>query len=135
MGGIQAEAAASLVAAVERAAATAGRPVSIAVVDEVGALVRFERMDGAPRYSVDFAIAKAKTSAAFGAPTSGLEELYAARPAFAQSFIAQGGYFLSRGEIPVLRDGTVLGAVGVSGADAHGEEQLAQAAVAEVFGA
>lgn len=134
MGGINAETAASLVRAVEGAAQRAGKPVSVAVVDEVGALVRFERMDGAPRYSVDFAIAKARTSATFAAPTSGLEELYADRPAFAQSFIAQGGYFLGRGGIPVLRDGAIVGAVGVSGADAHGEEQLAQAAVAEVFG-
>jgi uncharacterized protein GlcG (DUF336 family) len=134
MGGIQAERAASLADAVVNAAEREAKPVSVAVVDEVGALLWFQRMDGAPRYSADFAVAKARTAATFGAATSSLEELYASRPAFAQSFIAQGGYFLGRGGIPVLRDGRVLGAVGVSGADAHGEEQLAQAAVAEVYG-
>ncbi len=110
--------------AVLRAALEVGKPVSAAVVDAVGALLAFHRMDGAPRYSADFAIAKAKTSATFGTPTSALEELYATRPAFAQSFIAQGGYFLGRGGVPIVRDGVVLGALGVSGADAHGRRGL-----------
>jgi uncharacterized protein GlcG (DUF336 family) len=41
--------------------------------------------------------------------------------------VAQGGYFLGRGGIPVLVEGEVVGAIGVSGADAHGEEDIARA--------
>ena len=108
--------------------APAAVAVSIAVVDDAGALVAFQRMTGAPRFSADFAIAKARTAAAFGADTSRLEELYADRPVFAHSFVAQGGYFLGRGGVPVLVEGEVVGAIGVSGADAHGEEDIAHAA-------
>jgi len=111
-----------------------GRAVSVAVVDEVGALVAFRRMAGAPRFSADFAVAKARTAATFAAETSVLEELYANRPAFAQSFIAQGNYFLGRGGVPVVRDDVLVGAVGVSGADAHGEEELARTAATLVGG-
>ena len=57
-----------------------------------------------------------------------MEELYADRPVFAHSFVAQGGYFLGRGGVPILAEGLVIGAVGVSGADAHGEEDIARAA-------
>jgi uncharacterized protein GlcG (DUF336 family) len=42
--------------------------------------------------------------------------------------VAQGGYFLGRGGVPVLVEGEVVGAIGVSGADAHGEEDIAHAA-------
>jgi glc operon protein GlcG len=87
-------------------------------------------MTGAPRFSADFAIAKARTAAAFGTETSRLEELYADRPVFAHSFVAQGGYSLGRGGVPILQAGAVVGAVGVSGSDAHGEEDVARAAAA-----
>ena len=91
-------------------------------------------MSGAPRFSADFAIAKARTSATFSTPTSALEDLYKDRPAFAHSFVAQGGYFLGRGGVPIYPVGAtsadgVIGAIGVSGATAHGEEALALAVV------
>ena len=121
-GEIAADVISSVVGARTGAAAVA---VSIAIVDDAGALVAFHRMTGAPRFSADFAIAKARTAAAFGSDTSRLEELYADRPVFAHSFVAQGGYFLGRGGVPVLVEGEVVGAIGVSGADAHGEEDIA----------
>jgi uncharacterized protein GlcG (DUF336 family) len=114
-----------LVSATVDLATADGVGVSVAVVDEAGSLVAFQRMQGAPRFSADFAVAKARTSAAFSVPTSNLEELYKDRPAFAHSFVAQGNYFLGRGGIPIFVDGTLVGAIGVSGATAHGEEALA----------
>jgi uncharacterized protein GlcG (DUF336 family) len=122
------EIAADVVRSVATAEGSHGPAVSIAVVDDAGALVAFQRMTGAPRFSADFAIAKARTAAAFGTETSRLEDLYADRPAFAHSFVAQGGYFLGRGGVPILAEGSVIGAIGVSGADAHGEEDIARAA-------
>jgi glc operon protein GlcG len=122
---IEAVGAAMLVSATVDLAMADGVGVSVAVVDEAGSLVAFQRMQGAPRFSADFAVAKARTSAAFSVPTSNLEELYKDRPAFAHSFVAQGGYFLGRGGIPIFVDGTLVGAIGVSGATAHGEEALA----------
>ncbi len=125
MSSIESAAAAGLVSdAVARAQAD-GVGVSVAVVDEAGSLVAFQRMQGAPRFSADFAVAKARTSAAFSVPTSNLEELYKDRPAFAHSFVAQGSYFLGRGGMPIFSEGSLVGAIGVSGATAHGEEVLA----------
>ena len=77
---ITGEIAAEVIRGVVDAAGSAGPAVSIAVVDDAGALVAFQRMTGAPRFSADFALAKARTAAAFGTETSRLEELYADRP-------------------------------------------------------
>jgi glc operon protein GlcG len=128
MPGITGEIAADVIRHAVGTEEAAERPVSIAVVDDAGTLVAFQRMTGAPRFSADFAIAKARTAAAFGTETSHLEDLYADRPVFAHSFVAQGGYFLGRGGVPVLVEGLVVGAIGVSGADAHGEEDVARTA-------
>ncbi len=125
MSSIESAAAAALVADAVRRAQADGVGVSVAVVDEAGSLLAFQRMEGAPRFSADFAIAKARTSAAFSVPTSNLEELYKDRPAFAHSFVAQGSYFLGRGGMPIFSAGSLVGAIGVSGATAHGEEVLA----------
>jgi uncharacterized protein GlcG (DUF336 family) len=122
---IDAEAAAALVSDAVRAASSRGISISVAVVDDAGSLVAFHRMTPAPRFSADFAIAKARTSTTFSVPTSHLEELYAGRPAFAHSFVAQGNYFLGRGGVPIFAGGERVGAIGVSGADAHGEEDIA----------
>lgn len=125
MSSIESESAAALVSNTVELARMDGVGVSVAVVDEAGSLVAFHRMKGAPRFSADFAIAKARTSAAFSVPTSNLEELYKDRPAFAHSFVAQGNYFLGRGGLPIFSAGALVGAIGVSGATAHGEEALA----------
>ena len=125
MTSIDAQAAAGLVTAAIAEAKARGIAISVAIVDDAGALVAFHRMSPAPRFSADFAVAKARTSATFSVPTSSLEELYKDRPAFAHSFVAQGNYFLGRGGVPIFRDGERVGAIGVSGADAHGEEGIA----------
>jgi uncharacterized protein GlcG (DUF336 family) len=122
---IDAQAAATLVNDAVREATARGISISVAVVDDAGSLVAFHRMTPAPRFSADFAVAKARTSSTFSVPTSHLEELYKERPAFAHSFVAQGSYFLGRGGVPIFAGGERVGAIGVSGADAHGEEDIA----------
>jgi glc operon protein GlcG len=123
---IDAQAAAGLVSDAVAEARARGISISVAIVDDAGSLVAFQRMSPAPRFSADFAIAKARTSATFSVPTSSLEELYKDRPAFAHSFVAQGNYFLGRGGVPIFAGGERVGAIGVSGADAHGEEDIAR---------
>lgn len=134
MASIDAQTAAALISEAVARATADGAAVSVAVCDDTGCLVAFQRMSGAPRFSADFAIAKAMTSATFATPTSALEELYKDRPAFAHSFVAQGNYFLGRGGVPIYPAGAtsadgVIGAIGISGATAHGEEALALAVV------
>src|SRR5262245_15191700 len=110
------------------AARAEGRAVTVAVVDTAGVLVVFERMDGAPRFSAELAPSKARTAMTFGRPTSAMEAMFADRPAFAASFVHQGGWYLGRGGFPVVVDGAVVGGVGVSGDEAEREESLARAA-------
>jgi uncharacterized protein GlcG (DUF336 family) len=131
---IDAQAAAALVTDAVAQAIARGISISAAVVDDAGSLVAFQRMSPAPRFSADFAIAKARTAATFSVPTSSLEELYKDRPAFAHSFVAQGNYFLGRGGIPIFCSGERVGAIGVSGADAHGEEDIARQVIANAQG-
>ncbi|MFI6977120.1 heme-binding protein [Embleya sp. NPDC050154] len=130
---VAASAARAIVRDVVAAASAAGRAVSVAVVDGAGVPVAFERMDGALRFSADLAAAKARTAAAFGRPTAAMEELLGDRPVFAQSFVAQGSWYLGRGGHPLLIDGRPVGGVGVSGDAAEFEDELARAA-AESFG-
>jgi glc operon protein GlcG len=117
------EAAAGLV---QRAVAHGAGPLSVAVVDPAGVLLAFARTDGAPAFSVDFALAKARTAAAFGRPTADMEGLLEGRQAFATGFIANGGWFVARGGAPIIVDGACVGAVGVSGNDAEVEDRLAR---------
>ena len=88
MTSIDAAAAAALVTAAVGEAQSRAVSISVAVVDDAGSLVAFHRMSPAPRFSADFAIAKARTDFRLPRPTSSLEELYKERPAFAHSFVA-----------------------------------------------
>ncbi len=100
-------------------ARTLGFKVAIAVVDEAGHLVACERMDGALWVTPEVARAKANASAAFRATTQDLEERFSkGRQIFADNVAALGDYrfVFGRGAVPLLEDGRIVGAVGVSGA-------------------
>jgi uncharacterized protein GlcG (DUF336 family) len=96
------------------------------VVDATGELLAFERTDGAPAFSVRFAISKAVTAAAFGRPTGDMEPMFEGRPAFAAGFLPQGPWFVARGGAPILVDGECVGAIGISGNSAEHEDDLAR---------
>ena len=117
--------AARRVAGVVAAAAT-GRGVApvVAVVDAGGSLVYLWRGDEAQVASVDVALAKARTAALYRRPSADFETQAATgRPSalhLARAVPLQGG-------IPLTVGGTVVGAVGVSGASsAHEDSELAQ---------
>lgn len=106
---------------VERGFATArklGFKVAIAVVDEAGHLVTCERMDGALWVTPDIARAKANAAAAFQATTLDLEDRFTKRLLFADNVATLGDYrfVFGKGAVPLLEDGRIVGAVGVSGA-------------------
>ena len=92
--------------------------VAIAVVDEAGHLVACHRMDGALWVTPEIARAKANAAAAFRASTQDLEARFSARQLFAGNVAALDGYqfVFGKGGVPLLEDGRLLGAVGVSGA-------------------
>ena len=105
--------------------------VAIAVVDEAGHLVSCERMDGALWVTPDIARAKANAAAGFHATTLDLEERFTKRMLFAGNVATLGGYefVFGKGGVPLVADGRVIGAVGVSGAvPADNDHAIADAA-------
>jgi glc operon protein GlcG len=108
-----------------------GFEVAIAVVDEGGHLVACDRMDGALWVTPEIARAKANAAAGFRASTQDLEERFTKRMLFADNVATLGDYafVFGRGGVPVVADGRVVGAVGVSGAvPADNDHTIADAA-------
>ena len=107
-----------------------GCAVSVAVVDVAGGTVALARMTGAPRFSAELAVTKARTAATFGRSTAAMEAVCAERPAFATGFLLHGEWYVGRGGHPVAVDGAVVGGVGVSGDSADHEDAWASEAAA-----
>src|SRR3989454_374408 len=108
-----------------------GFNVAIAVVDDAGHLVVCDRMDGALWVTPEIARAKANAAAAFHATTRDLEERFAKRQLFADNVATLGDYrfVFGRGAVPLVEDGRIVGAVGVSGAvPADNDHTIADAA-------
>jgi glc operon protein GlcG len=95
---------------------------AIAVVDNGGNLIYLERLDGTFAASSEVSIKKANTAALFKAPSAKLENsINSGR----QALITVGHTFL-QGGIPIMVDGQVIGAIGVSGASsAQQDEEIA----------
>jgi glc operon protein GlcG len=97
--------------------------VSIAIVDDGGFLLHFDRMDGAPAISAEVAIGKARTAALTKRPSKFFEDRVKERPAFANfpaGILIQGG-------VPVMHRNECVGGIGVSGVQSHEDEQVALA--------
>ena len=104
-----------------------GWTMAVAVVDPSGTLIYFERMDNTQVASSQLAIEKARTSATLKRPTKALQDA-----------IASGGEGLRvlglhsatplEGGIPLVVDGKIVGAVGVSGGASAQDGQCAKAA-------
>lgn len=108
--------------------------ISVAVCDAGGRLVAFARMDGAIWGSVYGSQGKAVASAAFGR-ASGLLQERADTPIIRGIAAAEGGHMIpSQGAVPILKDGTVVGACGVGGGTSQQDEECAQAGVAALGG-
>jgi uncharacterized protein GlcG (DUF336 family) len=102
--------------------------VTIAVVDDGGFLQGLARMDGASKFSSQMAEHKARTAALSRRETKGFEELIAGgRLAF---LTAPGLKAMLEGGVPVLHEGHLVGAVGVSGVKSHEDAQVARAGIA-----
>ena len=122
-------AARKIVAAAEAEANTRGVGVVIVVVDSSGTIIELTRMDTAQVASVNVGIGKARTAAIYRRPSRDFEEQIKsgriAALALADATPLQGG-------VPVLVDGKVVGAVGVSGDTPQVDEAIAIAGAAAV---
>jgi glc operon protein GlcG len=100
--------------------------VAVAVVDDAGLLLGFERMDGTVPIAATVAPGKAQCSALTRQPSRFWEERIKERPAYA-TFPA--GVPL-QGAVPIMREGECLGAIGVSGVQSAQDEQVALSGLA-----
>jgi glc operon protein GlcG len=100
--------------------------VVIAIVDDGAHLVYMQRLDGAPRGSIDVALAKAKTAVNFQRSTKALEDVVAGGRTV---LLAVPGVLPVQGGVPIVHEGAVIGAVGVSGATSQQDEQVATAGI------
>ncbi len=98
--------------------------VAVAVVDTHGSLLYFERLENTQYASNDIAIGKARAAATYQRPTRAFAEVInKGGPATA----TLPGVFASPGGVPIMVDGKVVGAVGVSGVTGDQDEQCAKA--------
>ena len=100
--------------------------VTIAIVDDSGAALLVERLDGAGAISATVAMGKAQTSALTKRPSKFFEDRVKERPGFV-TFPTPGVMF--QGGVPIVHQGECVGAIGVSGVQSHEDEQIAQAGV------
>jgi glc operon protein GlcG len=122
-------AARKIVAAAEAEANARGVGVVIAVVDSSGTIIELTRMDTAQVASVNVGIGKARTAAIYRRPSRDFEEQIkngrVAALALADATPLQGG-------VPILVDGKVVGAIGVSGDTPQVDEAIAIAGAAVI---
>ncbi|MFI9814572.1 GlcG/HbpS family heme-binding protein [Saccharothrix variisporea] len=106
-----------------------GVQAAIAVVDEGGHTKASARTDGATFLTLSLATGKAVTAAGLGFDTSGLGEFLAGAPVLLAGLSTQPGVTVVPGGVPIVRDGAVIGAIGVSGGQGGEDEPIAKAAL------
>jgi glc operon protein GlcG len=102
----------------------------VAVADSGGNLVAFQRMDGAMLASIQIAEHKARAAATFRRPTKVFEE--GINLMHLNYLLAFDGIIASRGGIPLIEQGMIIGAIGVSGGT-DSQDQIVGAAGATVI--
>ncbi len=121
------EGAKRILAAAEAEARKNNWNVAMAVVDESGNLIAFQKLDDTQVGSIDIAIGKARTAARMKRPTKALEDAVAGGRTV---MLAVEGIVPLEGGVPVTLDGRIIGAVGVSGVTSQQDAQVASAGAA-----
>ncbi len=118
----------AIAAAAQAEAARNHWAVTIAIVDDGGHLLWLQRLDGAPPISAYIGAEKARSAALGRRETRVYEEMInQGRSAFLSVPLLQG---MLEGGVPILVDGQVVGAVGVSGVKSSEDAQIAKAGIA-----
>jgi uncharacterized protein GlcG (DUF336 family) len=117
-----------IIAAAEKRANEIGQPMNIAVVDAGGNLIAHVRQDGAWIGSIDISISKAWTARAFDIETKDLGNNAQPTQQFFGIHTTNGGKVaVFAGGVPLLRDGVIVGGLGVSGGSGEQDQLVAQA--------
>jgi uncharacterized protein GlcG (DUF336 family) len=104
-----------------------GWAMAIAVCEPTGALVYFEKMDNTQYGSIKIAIAKAETAAHYRRPTEVFTKAIAAGNLYYMTFEGLSG---APGGVPLISNGKVVGAIGVSGGTGQQDDIAAKAGAA-----
>jgi glc operon protein GlcG len=104
--------------------------MNVAVVDSGGNLVAFQRMDGAMLASIQIAEHKARAAATFRRPTKIFED--GINLMHLNYLLAFDGVIASRGGIPLIDHGVIIGAIGCSGGTDSQDEVVSEAGAAVI---
>ncbi|MBK9364341.1 MAG: heme-binding protein [Rubrivivax sp.] len=116
-----------MAAAAEAEALANHWPVSFAIVDDGGHLLWLQRLDGAPPVSAQIAPAKAQTAAIGRRESKVYEDMINAGR---HSFLSAPLQGMLEGGVPIVVEGQVVGAIGVSGVKSNEDAQIARAGIA-----
>ena len=105
--------------------------VAIAILDDGGHLLHFERMDGATPANAAIAVDKGRTAAISRRSSGKWEDIIKGGRT---AMLKMPGILPVQGGVPVVVDGVTVGAVGVSGVQSFEDEQIAQAGIDAVVG-
>jgi len=100
--------------------------MAVAIVDTAGNLVYYEKMDNTQLGSANVAIDKARSAALFKRPTKAFQDALAAGGEGLRLLRLQGATPIEGG-IPLVSDGKIVGAIGVSGGTSAQDGQCAKA--------
>lgn len=104
--------------------------MNVAVVDNRRNLKTFARVEDAGLGSIDIVIDKVFTSASFLVSTQDLTDMaQPGQPLFGLNTTNDGRVVIFAGGIPLMRDGEVVGAIGVSGGTVDQDQEVAEAGV------
>jgi len=109
-----------------------GWTMAAAVVDTGGHLVYFEKMDGTQTGSVAVAISKARSAALFTRPTKAFQDVLAGGGDGLRMLGLEGAVPVEGG-VPLLMDGKIVGAIGLSGGASSQDGQCARAGAEELM--
>jgi len=104
--------------------------MNVAVADSGGNLVAFQRMDGAMLASIQIAEHKARAAVTFRRPTKIFED--GIQLMHLNYLLAFDGVIASRGGIPLIEEGVIIGAIGCSGGTDSQDEVVSQAGAAVI---
>jgi glc operon protein GlcG len=97
-------------------------PVAVAIVNNHGFLVYYERLDDTQTAGPNISVEKARTAAMFRRPSRAFEDV-----SKRVAILGQPGATPIAGGLPIVVDGKIVGGVGVSGATSEQDEQVARA--------
>jgi uncharacterized protein GlcG (DUF336 family) len=129
---INADTAQIAIAAAMAKAKQMGQKMSIAIVDDAGLLKAFLRMDGASEMTLRIAQDKAYTSACLGRATHAFWDFVKNDPPLLHGIVNYPRVIVFGGGYPIIENGRVIGAIGISGGHYSDDMEVARAGLAAI---